>query len=218
MTELFIVLDTETTNSLDDPFCYDIGWAVVDRNGKVYQTYSYVVADVFLDAELMASAYFAEKVPNYWKEIESGERTLASFSQIRKALCACAKKWSVTKFFAHNMSFDYRSTNYTQRFLTSSKYRYFFPYGAEICDTLKMARQVLKNDEDYDNFCYSNQYLTKRGCKRYTAEIIYRFISHDNQFVESHTGLEDVLIEKEILSYCLQKMPNVECALWKKED
>lgn len=218
MTEYFIVLDTETTNSLDDPFVYDIGWAIVDRNGNVYQTYSFVVADVFLDAELMASAYFAEKIPTYWEQIKSGERTLAKFSTIRKIFHNCAKAFGVTKFFAHNMRFDYRSTNLTQRFLTSSKYRYFFPYGAEICDTLKMARQVLKDDVDYDNFCYNNQYLTKRGCKRYTAEIVYRFISKNLQFEEEHTGLADVLIEKEILAYCFHKMESVNYRLWDKED
>ena len=218
MTELFIVLDTETTNSIDDPIVYDLGWAVVDKYGNVYQTYSFVVADVFLDAELMSSAFFADKIPTYWEQIKSGERTLAKFSTIRKIFHDCAKAYGVNKFFAHNMRFDYRSTNLTQRFLTSSKYRYFFPYGAIICDTLKMARQVLKNSEAYDNFCYSNNYLTKRGCKRYTAEIIYRFLTNDLQFVEEHTGLADVLIEKEILRFCFQEMEDVKCELWEKED
>ena len=66
----YIVLDTETTNSLDDPIAYDIGWAVVDENGEVYETASYVVADVFLDKELMESAYFADKIPQYWEDIQ----------------------------------------------------------------------------------------------------------------------------------------------------
>lgn len=218
MTEKFIVLDTETTNSIDDPFCYDIGWAVVDAQGAVYASYSFVVADIFLDAELMASAYFADKIPTYWEQIKSGERKLAKFSTIRKALHTCAKEYGVTKFFAHNMRFDYRSTNLTQRFLTSSKYRYFFPYGAEICDTLKMARQALKNNIAYDNFCYENHFLTKRGCKRYTAEIIYRFLTNNLQFEEEHTGLADVLIEKEILKFCLQNFPEMDCNLWERED
>ena len=65
----FNVIDTETTNSLDDPLCYDIGFAVVDNYGNVYETYSYVVADIFLDKELMKSAYFADKIPQYWKDI-----------------------------------------------------------------------------------------------------------------------------------------------------
>lgn len=216
--EKYIVLDTETTNSLDDPIVYDLGWAVVDKNGNVYQTYSFVVADIFLDSQLMESAYFKDKIPMYWEQIKSGERILARFSNIRKIFCDCAKAYGVTKFFAHNMRFDYRSVNLTQRFLTSSKYRYFFPYGAEICDTLKMARQVLKDNTDYDNFCYNNNFLTVRGRKRYTAEIIYRFISNDLQFVEEHTGLADVLIEKEILRFCFQQMENVEYHLWEKEE
>lgn len=218
MTEKFIVLDTETTNSIDDPIVYDFGWAVVDADGVVYETYSYVVADVFCDADLMASAFFADKIPTYWEQIKSGERTLARFSTIRKAFHACAKANNVTKFFAHNMRFDYRSTNLTQRFLTSSKYRFFFPYGAEICDTLKMARQALKNSAEYDAFCSENNYFTKSGSKRYTAEIIYRFLTNNLQFEEEHTGLADVLIEKEILKFCLQKNPKMNCRLWDLED
>lgn len=217
-TEKFIVLDTETTNSLDDPLVYDIGWAVVDRNGNVYQTYSFVVADIFLDRELMESAYFKDKISNYWEQIKSGERILARFWNIRKVFHDCAKVYNVTKFFAHNMRFDYRSVNLTQRFLTSSKFRYFFPYDAEICDTLKMAKQALKNNVAYDNFCWDNNYLTARKCKRYTAEIIYRFITNDLQFEESHTGLEDVLIEKEILRFCFQEMEDVDYHLWNNQD
>lgn len=76
----YIVLDTETTNSLDDPITYDIGWAVIDENGEVYETASYVVADVFLDRELMESAYFADKIPQYWEDIENlGKYTLFNF-------------------------------------------------------------------------------------------------------------------------------------------
>ena len=218
MIEKFIVLDTETTNSLDDPLVYDLGWAVVDATGKVYQTYSFVVADIFLDPQLMETAYFKEKIPTYWEEIKSGERILARFWNIRKIFHDCVKAYNVTKFFAHNMRFDYRAVNLTQRFLTSSKFRYFFPYGAEICDTLKMARQTLKYNIDYDNFCYDNNYLTARNCKRYTAEILYRFITNDLQFEESHTGLEDVMIEKDIMAYCFQNCENLDIHLWKDQE
>ena len=59
----YLVFDTETANTLDDPFMYDIGWAIVDGDGNIYETASFVNADVFLDKEMMASAYFAEKIP-----------------------------------------------------------------------------------------------------------------------------------------------------------
>ena len=203
--EKYIMLDTETTNSLDDPICYDVGFAVVDREGAIYETHSFVVAEVFLNEELMASAYFIEKVPQYWKDIKNGTRKLAKFNTIRKVLAETMKKYNTNIVIAHNARFDYRSTAKTQRYLTKSKYRYFLPYGTEVWDTLKMAREVLKNDVDYDNFCYNNNYVTKRGRKRFTAEILYRFFTGDNDFVESHTGLEDVTIEKVIFAECMAR-------------
>ena len=203
--EKYIMLDTETTNSLDDPICYDVGFAVVDREGAIYETYSFVVAEVFLNEELMESAYFIEKVPQYWEDIKNGTRKLAKFNTIRKVLAETMKKYNTNIVIAHNARFDYRSTAKTQRYLTKSKYRYFLPYGTEVWDTLKMAREVLKNDVAYDNFCYNNNYVTKRGCKRFTAEILYRFFTGDNDFVESHTGLEDATIEKVIFAECMAR-------------
>lgn len=200
-----IVFDTETTNTIDDPIFFDIGWAVVDFDGNIYETASFVNADVFLDDDLMSCAYYAEKIPQYWQEIKAGQHKLAKLTTIHKTLTETCKRHGITILCAHNARFDYRSTNTTQRFQTGSKYRYFLPYGVELWDTLKMAREAFKNDEAYDTFCWENDYLTKRGCKRYTAEILYRFISGDNEFEEAHTGLEDVMIEKEILIECLRR-------------
>jgi DNA polymerase III epsilon subunit-like protein len=202
----FLVIDTETTNSIDDPFCYDVGFAVVDGTGKIYETHSYVVADIFLDNEMMASAYFAEKIPQYWEDIKSGKRILRRFKTIKAILRDVVQQYNIKYIVAHNASFDYRSLNYTQRLLTSSKYRYFFPWGVEIWDTLKMARQTLKTNENYRQFCIDNGFTYGKEDKpqlRFTAEIIHRFLTGNLDFVEEHTGLEDVLIEKDILAYCL---------------
>ena len=89
--------------------------------------------------------------------------------------------------------------------ITKSKIRYFFPYGMEICDTLKMARDVIVPKPTYRRFCEDNGYLAKNGRPRATAEILYRYISGDNDFIESHTGLEDTLIEKDIMAYCYRQ-------------
>ena len=214
MSEKFIVIDTETTNSLDDPLCYDVGFAVIDKTGKVYESHSYLVTDIFQDDFLMASAYFKDKIPQYMEEVRYGKRCLRSWSFIVRKFAIVCKVWGVKKVAAHNARFDYRALNLTQRYLTASKRRYFFPYGTEIWDTLKMSREVLKEVDEYGEFCYVNHFLTKRLCKRFTAEIIYRFITNDLQFEEAHTGLEDVLIEKEIFAYCVAKKPEINGALW----
>lgn len=212
--ERIIVIDVETTNSIDDPFCYDVGFAVIDPLGKIYESHSYVVADIFLDLDLMESAYFKEKIPQYWEDIKNGKRLLRRFKTIKMIFADVVKQYGVKIVVAHNARFDYRALNLTQRFLTSSKYRYFFPFGIEIWDSLKMSREVLRDSVEYDNFCYENDFLTKRMAKRYTAEILYRFLTDNLDFEESHTGLEDVEIEKEIFAYCLSQKPEINGALW----
>lgn len=201
-----IVLDTETTNSLEDPIAYDIGWAVIDLDThEVLKTESYAVAEIFLDKELMSCAYYAEKIPSYWEEIKSGSRKLARLFTIKKTLLADCKAYSIKDIFAHNARFDYCSCNLTQRYLTSSKYRYFLPYGVKVSDTLKMSREAFGKSEEYSTFCQENGYLTKNGQNRLTAEILYRFLSGQNEFEEVHKGLDDVMIEKEILFACLDQ-------------
>jgi hypothetical protein len=187
---------------------------VVDLDGKIYEEYSFVIADVFLDKNLMESAYFADKIPQYWEDIKSGKRKLARFSTIRREFARVCKENKIKFLFAHNARFDYRSLTLTQRFLTSSKYRYFFPFGTTICDTLKMSRKILGKDDEYGEFCYNNQFLTSTGRRQFTAEVLFRFLSNNLDFEESHTGLEDVKIEKEIMTYCFGRDPDVEYRLW----
>lgn len=211
-----IVLDTETapmnTESNEvlpsNMLVYDIGWVVTDKRGTIYKTRSFLNCDVFVgERELMKSAYYAKKIPNYWKEVAEGKRILASSYEIRQALFADIEAYETKEVYAHNARFDYGALNNTERWLTKSKYRYYFPKEIEICDTLKMARDVLGTMPTYKKFCEENGFMTKHKTPRpqYTAEVIYRYITKDVDFVEQHTGLEDVLIETAIMAYCYRQ-------------
>lgn len=218
MEKKYLLVDTETTNSLDDPICYDVGFAVVDRKGTVYESHSYAVEEIFYDADLMTTAFYANKLPIYHKEIADGTRKTAPLHEIRQAIRDILRYYRIDTIVAHNARFDYRSLNLTLRFLTSSQQRFFFPYGTKIWDTLKMSREVLKKDPTYRKFCIDNGYTTKNNQNRFTAEILYRYITGNTDFQEAHIGLQDVLIEKEILVYCLQQFPNIDGALWKDKE
>lgn len=213
MPQKFIMIDTETTNDIECPLVYDIGFAVIDAMGHVYASYSFVVADVFCDDELMASAYFAEKIPKYWEDIKNGDRVLKSFRSIEKILRRVCADWEVDTFVAHNVRFDYIALQTTKRYLTTSRFRWFFPYGSKFVDTLKLSRNVFKDDENYRNFCIENNYLTKDNQNRYTAEILYRFLKN-NSFIEEHTGLADCIIEKDIFCFCLETLSHEDGYLW----
>ena len=220
-----IGLDTETCNGimvndkldLTQSLVYDLGWSVTDKQGRIYQTRSFVIWETFCGMkDVMTSAYYAEKIPHYWKDIKSGKRILASFWTIRKAFLDDVKTYNVKNVFAHNAGFDVRALNNTIRYLTKSKFRWFFPYNIEVWDTLKMARQTIGKQKSYRIFCEQNNYLTKHRTPqvRLTAEILYRYLSGNKDFEECHTGLEDVLIETKILAHCFRQHKKMEKRLY----
>ena len=209
-----LMLDTETTNDIDCPLVYDVGFAVIDDSGKVYASYSYVNADVFCDSELMSTAYFANKIPQYWEDIKSGKRILKSFRSIERTFRRVCHDWQIKEIVAHNARFDYKALQNTKRYITTSRYRFFFPFGIRFVDTLKLSREVFGKNETYRNFCISNNYVTSNNQNRYTAEVIYRFLTNNNDFEEEHTGLADCMIEKDILCHCLATTSAENGYLW----
>jgi hypothetical protein len=219
-----ICLDTETANTISDEhgldmtnvLFYDLGFQVIDSHGRTYgEKYSFVNSDIFIhEKALMQSAYYAHKIPQYWQDIWAGKRKVATTYEIRKILCEVIKKYDCKFVVAHNARFDSRALNNTQRWTSKSKWRYFLPPDIEWWDTLKMARSVMGKMPTYKKFCQQNGYITKNGQLRFTAEICYRFISRNLDFVESHTGLEDVEIETEILRYCHRQHKPMQKKLW----
>lgn len=200
----YLTIDTETANDLLDPIVYDIGGCIHDKKGNVYETFSYIIYETFCTMQdLMQTAYYSKKIPMYKKQIASGQRKIVRYATAKKKIHELCKKYNVKAIIAHNARFDYRSTTRTQRYITKSKVRYFLPYGIPIWDTLKMAQDTICKQVHYKEWAYLNGYLTKNGRVRATAEILYRYISGDNNFIENHTGLEDVLIEKEIFAHCM---------------
>lgn len=202
----YLTIDTETCNDIENPIVYDIGGCIHDKKGNVYETFSFVIYETFIEmADVMQSAYYADKINDYWDDLNNGFRKMVRYSTAKAHIKELCDKYNVKAIIAHNMCFDYKATATTQRYLTKSKYRYFLPYGIELWDTMKMANDTICKEWGYKTWCKSNGYLTKNGQVRKTAEILYRYITGDNEFIESHTGLEDVMIEKEIFVACINK-------------
>ena len=81
------------------------------------------------------------------------------------------------------------------------------------------AKDIRKNTDEKKhtpNSLYLNGYICKNGQLKMTAEILYRFISGQEDFDEEHTGLADVLIEKEILAYCYRQHKKMRKKLWER--
>ena len=220
----FMVLDTETCPidrecqevSPKNMLVYDIGYCVVDKKGNVYKTGSYIVSEIFFGEfyEKMQSSYYAKKIPNYMKEMSNGSRVVKTWEQISFVLKETLKEYNISVVVAHNARFDFGVLQTTREYL--EKRFSLLPY-IEWWDTLKMAKSVLGNMPTYKRFCQENGYMTKNGQCRFTAEIITRYITRDKDFVESHTGLEDTLIEKDILAYCIKQHKKMDKLLFSQK-
>lgn len=211
--------DTETAGSIEKPLVYDMGAMVIDRNGNqiVNETINHINCGVFYyKKDLMETAYYAEKLPAYRDEIWDGEREVFDIMETRERVHKLFKDEGITVVCAHNARFDINALNNTVRDATNGKVRYFFPYGVEVWDTLKMAQQILKDMPTYRKFCEDNGFMTNHAVPRprYTAEVIYRFITKDTEFEEAHTGLRDVEIEAQILAYFIRQHKKMDKVLY----
>lgn len=211
MKEHLIVLDTETANSIQYPLPYDLGYKVIDRKGETVERRSFCVYEIYVgEREMMKSAYYADKLPQYEEELKKGERQLAKLFTIRKTILEDMEKYNATKVFAYNMGFDRRALNNDQAYITQNRYKYFFPYGTEFCCIWSMACQLLLARPSYIKFALKNGYVSDKGNILTNAECCYRYITKNTNFVEAHKGIDDVDIETEILLYCFKQHKKVD--------
>ena len=215
-----MIIDTETTNSIEQPLPYDVGYAVVNtETGEILTEKSFIVAEIFLDKELMKGAYYAEKVPQYWKDIKAGKRIIKSICNIRKEIKADCEKYHITKVGAYNMGFDKRATRNDIRYISNSLIKWFFPYNTEFFCIWNMSCTSILNTENYINFAIENNFVSDCGNIQTSAEVVYKYLTNNVDFSESHTGLEDVKIEIEIMLAVLRSgmeyKENIYSACWR---
>lgn len=212
----YLTLDTETANGLDDSLVYDIGGAIHDKKGNILETFSFIIYDVFvLHKDIMNSAYYADKIPNYEIDLKKKNRKMVTLFTARKHIKNLCEKYNVKAIIAYNARFDYMALNTSIRYLTKSKIRYFLPYGVPVWCSLKMAQDTICKQVGYNLFCEKNEYKTKTNRLKSSAEIVYRYMIGNNDFVESHTGLEDVVIEVEIFAHALRQHKAMRKTLFK---
>ena len=206
----YLIIDTETANTIDEPIAYNIGYAVIDNTGKVYEKADIVINEVFFGMrDLMKSAYYYDKIQQYFISLSTGQACALPFLQVRRQIYNICQKYNIKTAIAFNAAFDRRALNITTRFLTKSKYRYFLPYGIEWNCIQNMAVTALCTPKYFD-YAIKKGGVSDKGNVRTNAEIFYRFISGQDDFIEEHTALADCMIEKEIFSACIAKHKKME--------
>lgn len=203
---LVLVVDVETCGGFGAPHVYDLGFAVANpKTGEIIETHSLIIPEVFYGMKReMENAYYAEKLPQYYAGIEARTWTVTPFWKAWSLVGDTMRKHGITKVYAYNCGFDRNALNSTIEAMTANKWHHFFPKNTEFCDIWHMACQTIMSQRNFIKFCNRNGHVSDAGNVRTTAEVCYAYITKQPQFEESHTGLEDVLIEAEILQYVIR--------------
>lgn len=217
----FIVLDTETCNTIEQPIPYDIGWVVCDKYGHIYAERSYVILETFFGMkDVMKSAYYADKIPKYFEDLKAGNREVKGMWEIRKQLKEDMRFFKTNRVGAYNMAFDKRALNNLIRYTSKSFVRWFFPYGTEFFDIWNCACDLIMANRNYIKFAIQNGLVSEKDNILTSAESVYRYITNDSNFIESHTGLEDCKIETAILAECYRQKKKMDLSInpccWRK--
>lgn len=200
-----IILDVETTGDTNFPLVYDLGYMVVDNKGVVYEKRSYVVNDIFFGEEKkMRTAYYCDKLPQYYEGLATGKWIKADFLDIYKEFNNLVNKYGVSSVCAYNCAFDQRALNYTMEYLSNGFRKWFFPYGIEFECVWSQFCQTYANTVKYIKWAIKNGQVSPSGNVKTNAECAYNYLVGRTDFEECHTGLEDVKIELFIMLKCLR--------------
>ena len=192
-----IVLDVETTLSEGyEQLIFDLGWTVANVNQeKMIMHRSYIVEEVFLNMDLMARAYYFKKYPQYVKALAEGRTILKPFNEIIAILEQDIKDFNVYRMFAYNSKFDSTAINVTHKYLynNTSELKY------DIKCLWSLSTQTFMATEKFVLTAVENGWVSEKGNIKTSAEIAWRYLSGNHDFIEEHTALEDSLIETELL-------------------
>ena len=213
-----LVLDTETAGGFAAPLAYDVGGVVMDNTGFIHHRFHYAVLDIIGNPHIMDTAYYAEKMPIYWVNVQEHETSVIPFGEVLRKLTAIIDLYEIDTIAAYNFNFDNRALAATCEYLYENRKWLnrevaFACIWAGACDSIM-------NTQKYSRWAKKNGFISEKGNPQTSAEVCFRYITGDTAFIEDHTGKNDAEIEAHILANILRRKKKTDftpCASpWRK--
>ncbi len=191
----YIIIDTETTRQ---GTVLNLGYIVV-VDDFIIKHYNVIIEET-LQYDRTAQAKFNEKFDTY------NLLPHKSIIEVLYTLRLDIKDNDATVYSYSNAHFDAIHINKTLA-LTDLSYR--LPKDM-FKDIHGMAAATICQEADYIEQCNYNDLRTKKGYISRTAQSVYRYISQDYEFQQSHTALDDCIMEHAIIQNILNQWGDVE--------
>lgn len=195
-----MVLDVEATSNR---MVYDLGAVVIDAQGVIIKEYRALVREVFHGmADEMVTAYYADKLPSYYAELAAGTLEALPLCVIRSDVMEMLHDYAITQVWAYNASYDRDALNLTTDSISNGLRFEFMPDGIEWHCIHTLACIHVCNRHKFFSWARNHEEMAikpETGNLRTGAEIVYRYLTQNDSFIETHTALCDARIEALIL-------------------
>lgn len=194
MKKKFIVIDFEGKSTVRP---YNVGIVVGDKHGNIYRTYQLTFSETFKENFMTTSGAVGDRMTHknidyiYSHQTEFRNVTIQAFTEFFFRLIEVD---NITEIWAYNMVFDKAALKRLigiQNFTELCKKVAFY-------DIVPMILPKLLTKK-YIKFCVQNKYITKANNIQTTAEIVYRYLFNNVNYIETHLGLQDAIDEYKIL-------------------
>lgn len=203
-----IVFDTETIGQVSQKLL-NVGYKIVDiciqkGTAKVLCERNYLVGSIYKNSLWMLNDSFVgqKKYESYQKMVESKTIVCREIGAIFQQMEKDIKRHGVLFGYAFNSAFDLDKFD-----RTAQEEKIDNPLcGVPVFDLWGYAYNYITITDEYKEWAIANGQLTQS--QRYISgnvESIVRFLSNDLDFVESHTALDDVGNELNILLECVKR-------------
>lgn len=226
-----LLLDCESIGTKDKKI-YDLSFVVLDNTGNILYQSANLVKEIFCNTSLMNDAYFKKNYDFYLCELASQRYYIKTMKNIVKELEKIIVDYKVGYVTAYNANFDTMAIIQTMVELKCLGHDVEYKDNGSIDFVETFAKhfnvkvkclwatfcELMQYNEEYKDFCRLNGYVSDKGNIITNAEIAYRFITGDLEFVEKHTGYSDVIdVEVFIYQYCKRygKLKNVNVNCWR---
>lgn len=204
-----LVIDTETTPlEKSEEFnrnqvVFDVGYIIADKQGNKLIRKSYLVREIFTNMDIMQNAYYWEKYPSYLQGLSDGEFKMLNWIDILMELQKFIEIYNISEIYAYNVAFDMEMIGRTNKYLRGRRFGLFD--DMTINCLWGMSAETICQQSNFKRLVRDKNLLTKS--KKFlstSAETVYKYITNNWNFEESHTGLKDVEIEVEIMAKCFK--------------
>lgn len=165
MKNKYLILDTETKTINGNIFAYAVGFMVVDRYDRIYEKWEFLIKETIQNYKINLDKYVDSPV------------IIASAKSVKRLLLRLIDDYDIKAIIAHNAPHDKTALSNTLG-------------GLDIIPWLCTYRTALKTVCNYKTYLYK----TKTGLPSATAENLYRYISGEDDFIQTHTALDDCMV------------------------